>query len=716
MNKKNFYIPQVEKEEKKVIEEVKETPKAEPQEHLEGFVSPIYGKNVKDESYLPGEGYRSSIRQYDSFRKKEDRIDPNDYKEYIIHTDHPKPNFDEPLTKNNEQTIRSDGAIIPNNQSSQNDSKPIYQEKMTVQSNEVKQQEDEYVPPLARIEETEFRPVAPKVEEYIGKQQTFPKKLERNVSLEFNERNEEQNIDNNINQFNQNNQEDENIEETPIITKTGRVNLEPRKTEQVKPVGKKKGKYNPPSISLLRRKPKDQIDDMSDVQKQRDIIDETMRQFSIGGHVTHFTKGPTVTQFEVQLNPGVRYAKMSQIQENLQGNLEATSLRIQTPIPGKAAVGLEVPNVKREMVYFGDILDNKEFLNDGNPMNVVLGIDIAGEPVYLNLSSMPHGLIAGTTGSGKSVCINAIISTILYKAHPDDVKLVLVDPKRVEFTKFANIPHLATPIITEPKLATASLKWAVEEMESRYRLFASLGVSKYSEYLEYEQQDPTIKHIPYIVIIIDELADLIVTSGPEVEESILRLTQKARAAAIHLIVATQRPSVNIISGTIKTNIPTRIAFRVQKQVDSQIILDHGGAEKLLGNGDMLYCDETGNERRIQGAFISGMEIKNIVTEIQDTYDAEYLFTEEDLTSRSIGGDGSNDALNDEIFEQIATYVVENQTASINALQKTFRCGFNRIQAIIQKLEELGVVSGSLGNKAREVLVDMDGLERILESL
>ena len=417
----------------------------------------------------------------------------------------------------------------------------------------------------------------------------------------------------------------------------------------------------------------------------------------------------------MQLDCGVRNQKIGSIQSNIQGNLLATSIRMQIPIPGKATIGIEVPNTNREMVYFGDMISEPKFLNDGNPLNVVLGVNISGKPVYLDIPKMPHGLIAGSTGSGKSVCINAIIATILYKAHPDDVKLILIDPKRVEFARYAGIPHLASPIITEPKLANAALKWVVDEMEARYRLFETTGVTKYTEYLEEAKDDARLKHIPYLVIIIDELADLMMTSGPEVEESIMRITQKARAAGIHLIVATQRPSTDIISGSIKTNIPTRIAFRVNKTIDSTIIIDHPGAEKLLGYGDMLYTDDMGVENRIQGAYISGSEIKRIVNMLDESCTSEFLFTEEDLKKKTTV-DHSNDAFEDELFEDIARYVVENNVASINLLQKKFSCGFTRIQTIIIKLGELGVVSENLGSRAREVLVNMAELEEILKSI
>ncbi len=347
-------------------------------------------------------------------------------------------------------------------------------------------------------------------------------------------------------------------------------------------------------------------------------------------------------------------------------------------------------------------------------MNAILGLDLGGNPVYLNLAKMPHCLIAGTTGSGKSVCINSIIASVLYKAHPDDVKLILIDPKVIEFAHYEDIPHLATPVITEPKIATAALKWAVDEMENRYQLFRALRVREYEEYSKVAAKDVNVKHIPYILIIIDELADLMLTSGNDVEDYIQRLTQKGRACGIHLIVATQRPSVDVIKGTIKTNIPTRIAFMVKTQVDSAIILDHSGAEKLLGHGDMLYNDSI-SEERLQGSFISSEEIISITNYIRSHGDADFMFTQDDLTEK-LSQDDLAQGMNDEYFAEIARFVVENNSASINRIQQTFKIGFNRAQAIMQALEDLNIVSENLGSRARVVQVNAERLEEILADI
>jgi len=507
-------------------------------------------------------------------------------------------------------------------------------------------------------------------------------------------------------------------EEKPLKARILEKKPEPIEEKQVvspkKPTGSKKGKYIAPPLSLLKRGKPVRQSDMSSVQYQRDIIDTTLKDFNIAGSVVHFTKGPTVTQFEVQLDPGVKMQKVSSISSNFMANLKAKSIRIQAPIPGKSTIGIEVPNAVTDLVLFGELLADNNFLNDNKPMNTVLGLDLSGNPVYLNLAKMPHCLIGGTTGSGKSVCINSIIASILYKAHPDDVKLVLIDPKIIEFTKYEYMPHLATPIITEPRVAIAALKWAVDEMENRYKLFRTYKVREYEEYINVASTQSDAKHIPYIVIIIDELADLMLTSSGDIDDYIQRLTQKGRASGIHMIIATQRPSVDVIKGTIKTNIPTRIAFMVKSQVDSSIILDHPGAENLLGHGDMLYNDSV-NEQRLQGAYISNEEISAITDYIRERDDYEYMFTQEDLEAK-IDQPTDSEGINDPLFTTIARFVVENNSASINRIQKEFGIGFNRAQAIMKGLEELGIVSEGLGSRARNVEVDMNSLEGILDEL
>ncbi len=646
MEKKRFFVPQVPVANEQVD---KQEEKKAKKISVEPFVSPVHGKNVKDELTFSGAQFGNSGRQYDAFREPEARVVKNDYQDYVTYNKQSDVKEDNRSTKD---VSLKDPSINNSNYhpASNNYNRPSYIENDT--------KEPDYIDEI--YENDDF------VEEEVT-----PKKPVKEVF------------------------------EKKVVSK-------PKK------VGASKGEYLAPPLSLLRRGKPTVGSDMSAVHFQRERIDQTLREFNIPGRVVHFTKGPAVTQFEVQLEPGVKITKVNSISNNIMANLKASRIRIQAPIPGKSTVGIEVPNPTTDFVLFGELLQNEEFLNDGDPMNVVLGLDLSGQPVYLNLAKMPHCLIGGTTGSGKSVCINSIITSILYKAHPDDVKLILIDPKIIEFSNYEDMPHLATPVITEPKMATAALKWAVEEMQNRYHLFRTFRCRDFEEYAKVTEKNVNAKPIPYIVIIIDELADLMMISGNDVEDYIQRITQKGRASGIHMIVATQRPSVDVIKGTIKTNIPTRIAFHVKTQIDSSIILDHGGAEKLLGHGDMLFNDSV-EEMRLQGTYISNDELAKVTDYIREVSDSNFLFTEQDLEEKIIASE-DNEGINDEYFESIARFVVENESASINRIQKTFGVGFNRAQAIMQALEDLGIVSENLGSRARTVEVNMDQLESILAEI
>lgn len=476
---------------------------------------------------------------------------------------------------------------------------------------------------------------------------------------------------------------------------------------------RKHRRYRAPSLDLLSQgRGHLQIDKVAS-QKQIDTINQTLEEFGISGEVVNYVKGPAVTQFEISLGGGVKVERVQNISRNLQMNLECKSLRIEAPIPGKSTVGIEVPNPVQEIVYLGDMLRDKTFLNDGNPLNVALGIAIDGSPIHLNIKEMPHALIAGTPGSGKSVCLNSIIMSIIYKADPSEVKLILIDPKFIEFSNFEDIPHLATPIINESKIAQGSLRWAVDEMENRYLKFKSAkrkNIASYNEYME----ETNGEKLPYFVIIIDELADLMAIAGNQVEEYIQRIAQKARAAGIHLIMATQRPSTDVIKGTVKANILTRIAFAVTSQVDSFTILDKSGAEELLGKGDMLYTDGV-NEYRIQGAYVSEKEIIRITKFLNETYEPEYMFDQEDLREKIVQEHmADTDPRNDELFEPVARYVVEMQTGSISSIQSRFKVGFTRAQSLMHGLEMLEIVSENKGTTSRDVLVKT--LEELEEKL
>ena len=667
MERKKFKVPQVpvKVENNNQSEEEKQKAKIK----TEPFVSSVYGKNVKDELTFNGAQFGNSGRQYDIFRDPENRVVRDDYNDYITYK------------KENEEQTRLDKTRVDQNRF----------EAPRVQSTIYKE-----TPVTRQKEEVIF------YEEYNDEEEYQSRVQKKIIDKEFEEvsRREKNFIEDVISQ--------PKVEVKPEIRK------EVKEVQKPKVERTKSNKYVAPPLSLLRKGKPVRQSDMSGVMYQREQIDNTLNEFGIPGKVVHFTKGPAVTQFEVQLEPGVKVQKVKAISDNIMANLKAKSLRIQAPIPGKSTIGIEVPNSQTDFVLFGELLQEENFLNDGKPMNVVLGLDLSGKPVYLNIASMPHCLIGGTTGSGKSVCINSIIASILYKAHPDDVKLVLIDPKIIEFSNYEDIPHLATPVITEPKIAAAALKWAVEEMQNRYQLFRTYRCRDYEEYAKVCETNPNARPIPYLVIVIDELADLMMVAGNDVEDYIQRITQKGRASGIHMIVATQRPSVDVIKGTIKTNIPTRIAFHVKTQVDSSIILDHGGAEKLLGNGDMLYNDSV-NEQRLQGAYISNDEISKITDHIREVSDANFLFTEADLESKIAAADESS-GINDEYFEAVARFVVENDSASINRIQKTFNIGFNRAQSIVNALQDLGVVSENLGSRARTVEMSMEQLESMLADL
>ena len=469
-----------------------------------------------------------------------------------------------------------------------------------------------------------------------------------------------------------------------------------------------------PPIDKFKRTP-EALEELPEwVTEKKEIINETLESFDISGEVVNFTKGPTFTRYEILLQNGVNVKKVANLQDTFQANLGVTAIRIQAPIPGKRTIGIEVPNDKRETVWFGDII-TKDFVNDGKPLNVSLGKDIDGNIITSDISSWPHGLVAGSTGSGKSVCINTILVSLLLKNRPDELKLILVDPKQVELITYNDLPHLITPVISDPKTASEALKWSCDEMDRRYGAFASVRARGIKDYNEKCKQDVSMKKLPYIVIIIDELADLMQVCSSDVEDSIQRLTQKARAAGIHLICATQRPTTDVIKGTIKNNIPTRVAFRVTAQVDSFTILDEGGAEALLGKGDMLLKN-VGIER-LQGSFIPDAEIDYVTDFIKAEAEPDYLMDHNALKAKFENdsfGSPQNNGESAELLYQVARFFIESETCSVNLLQQQFNLGFNRASRIVSALEEMGVVSGKAGTKGREVLMTLDQINELFE--
>lgn len=514
-------------------------------------------------------------------------------------------------------------------------------------------------------------------------------------------------------------------EPEPIVEKE-EIKVEPQKVEIV-PETKKENvnqkipdSVNPyknyvfPPIDKFKRTP-EALEELPEwVTEKKEIINETLESFDISGEVVNFTKGPTFTRYEILLQNGVNVKKVANLQDTFQANLGVTAIRIQAPIPGKRTIGIEVPNDKRETVWFGDII-TKDFVNDGKPLNVSLGKDIDGNIITSDISSWPHGLVAGSTGSGKSVCINTILVSLLLKNRPDELKLILVDPKQVELITYNDLPHLITPVISDPKTASEALKWSCDEMDRRYGAFASVRARGIKDYNEKCKQDVSMKKLPYIVIIIDELADLMQVCSSDVEDSIQRLTQKARAAGIHLICATQRPTTDVIKGTIKNNIPTRVAFRVTAQVDSFTILDEGGAEALLGKGDMLLKN-VGIER-LQGSFIPDEEIDYVTDFIKAEAEPDYLMDHNALKAKFENdsfGSPQNNGESAELLYQVARFFIESETCSVNLLQQQFNLGFNRASRIVSALEEMGVVSGKAGTKGREVLMTLDQINELFE--
>ncbi len=470
--------------------------------------------------------------------------------------------------------------------------------------------------------------------------------------------------------------------------------------------------YTVPPLALLSIPQQSALDNTEWLDEQKELLDTTFNNFHVGAHVINVSQGPAVTRFEVQPDPGVKVNKITNLSDDIKLSLAAKDIRIEAPIPGKSAIGIEVPNKESKPVFLREILRSPVFTKSESPLTVALGLDISGDPIVTDIRKMPHGLIAGATGSGKSVCINAILTSILYKAKPHEVKLMLIDPKMVELAPYNSVPHLVAPVITDVKAATAALKWAVEEMERRYELFAHAGARDLTRYntIVSEREIPG-ETLPYIVIVIDELADLMMVAPGDVEEAICRIAQKARACGIHLLVATQRPSVDVITGLIKSNIPTRIAFTVSSQVDSRTIIDIGGAEKLLGRGDMLFLGNgTSKPVRVQGVYVSDDEIEKTVDHVRKQMKPNYLFKQEDLLAKTEQAESE-----DELFFEACQFVVEQGGASTSSVQRKFRIGYNRAARLIEEMQSQGIISEARGTKPRDVLISEDEFAAMQET-
>ncbi|MHB8917200.1 MAG: DNA translocase FtsK, partial [Desulfocucumaceae bacterium] len=430
--------------------------------------------------------------------------------------------------------------------------------------------------------------------------------------------------------------------------------------------------------------------------------------FGVRAKVTHVARGPAITRYEIYPPPGIKVSRIVGLADDIALSMASPDVRIEAPIPGKAAVGIEVPNVEITMVHLRELLESEEFRDATSRLTVSLGKDIAGHAIVADLSRMPHLLIAGATGSGKSVCLNTMIASILFKAIPDHVKFLIIDPKMVELTTYNGIPHLISPVVTDPKKAATALRWAVKEMEYRYELFAAAAVRDITRYNSAAgRKDASGPPLPFIVVIIDELADLMMVAPADVEDSICRLAQMARAAGIHLVIATQRPSVDVITGLIKANIPSRISFAVSSQVDSRTVLDMGGAEKLLGKGDMLFFPVGASKPiRVQGAYLSDREVENLVTFWKKQ--AEPVYDE------SVAGDfqrvNSGEIADDELLPRAVEIFIETGHASISMLQRRLHIGYARAARLIDIMERKGIVGGYEGSKPRSVLMTLEQYE------
>ncbi|MBQ4065089.1 MAG: DNA translocase FtsK [Clostridia bacterium] len=508
----------------------------------------------------------------------------------------------------------------------------------------------------------------------------------------------------------------EDAEGDLTVTRTPLVEEEPSAPEVVKK------EYVFPPVSLLRFDNSPKNMDISDELHSNAVkLVETLRSFKVRTRIVNVSRGPTITRYELAPEEGVRVRAIANLVDDIALNLATTGVRIEAPIPGKAAVGIEVPNKSVSTVFLRDLVDTETFRKAQSKLHVCLGVDVAGDPVFMDVAKMPHLLIAGATGMGKSVCINSVITSLLYKASPEEVKLILIDPKKVELNIYNGLPHLLVPVVSEPKKAAGSLQWAVTEMERRFAMIEEVGVRDVKNYNAVTKDDPQKEFLPQIVIIIDELADLMMTAPDDVEDSICRLAQKARAAGMHLIIGTQRPSVDVITGLIKANVPSRIAFTVASQTDSRVVLDMAGAEKLIGRGDMLYAPVgAAKPRRVQGAFVSENEVESIVTFIkeQNGDDVEYSSDIMDSIERaaaacgngkkggaSLGTEGGEmEGEGDPMLRSAIELALESGKISTSLIQRRLSLGYGRAAKLIDEMQTRGIVSPPEGQKPRTVLI------------
>ena len=670
------------------------------------FVSPIVG--IQKNERVSGVDHLTSNNSYQRFEKTQEKL------------------MDKKKIKNEFDLLDSDDYIkilekgYDNHQPSYDDLGFDFNGDESLDDAPIKA--DEKIKPIYSEEDYQQSATYEYIEEEPAPIKEEPKKV--NIPKQFNQpniivENDEENDDEEFNEDSILNEQTNNQPAQDLIQEMNNEEIiEQHRIRQideqpiVKPLPKAKHrqKYVAPPLSLLNKNSGEIVVDDAWAQEKQNIINKVFAEFNYGAKAIGYKVGPTVTLFLIDIEPGTDVNKLNSFSNTLQMRLKAMSLRIQSPIIGFDCAGVEIANEHRTTVLLGNLMTS-ELMNSPKKLQFPLGLNVNGEVAYADIEKMPHGLFAGRTGSGKSVCMNTMIVTLLYRNSPEELRFIMIDPKTVELTPYSDIPHLAMPVITEPKKAATAFKWACEEMDRRFFLFSQFKVRNIDGYNQVMRKNQN-QILPKIVIVIDELADLMLVVGAEIETYIMRLGAKARAAGIHVILATQRPSTDVIKGTMKNNIPTRIAFKVSSPTDSTTILDHGGAEKLLGLGDMLYKTEYGEER-IQGAYIDDNEINPIVNFLSENNEQVFLIDDESLNQKVIEIEEADE--DDDMFEEIAYFCVRNQTASTNQIQKTFKMSFNRADRIVQKMEKLGIVSSTVRGKSREVIVNEDKLNDILDN-
>ncbi|MHB1190206.1 MAG: FtsK/SpoIIIE family DNA translocase [Armatimonadota bacterium] len=508
---------------------------------------------------------------------------------------------------------------------------------------------------------------------------------------------------------------DEAVEPKPdlirgsVIVRSGNGSPKPAPTPRP-PVQHGDSEFHLPPITLLQEPPPPPKRVQSELNHKINRIEQTLEEFKIESNVVEISHGPTITRYEIQLAPGIKVNKIVNLADNLAMSLAAIDVRIEAPIPGKSAIGVEVPNDNPAVVTLREVIDTPEFWNAPSKLTFALGMDVAGTPRFADLTKMPHMLIAGATNAGKSVCLNALISSLLYRATPRELKFILIDPKRVELSLFDGIPHLCSPVVRDVKQAAGILRSVLKEMERRYDLFVKLGTRNFDGYNAKVKPE---ERLYYLVVVVDELADLMMQAGPEVEFSICRLAQLARATGIHLVIATQRPSVDVITGTIKANISSRISFAVSSQIDSRTILDGGGAERLIGRGDMLFKPiDASKPTRVQGCLITEKETEELVKFLKEQESPDYTMEPVQIGEVGGPGGGGDDCLSDEMYEPAVRMVVTSGYASTSMIQRRFKIGYTRAARLVDAMEEQGIVGPLDGAKPREVLIGKEDLDRL----